>query len=129
MVYLASYFDEISRDTGKYCFGIQDTISALEQGAVEKLIIWEHLDIKRYVFRNPNTEGTSFTCVKFHTVLCLKLRVWNILKFEFLAEDLKYLRPDQERDRTFFVDKDNGVELEVMETMEFIEWLVETDET
>ena len=53
----ASYFDEISKDTGKYCFGIQDTISALEQGAVEKLIIWEHLDIKRYVFRNPGSEG------------------------------------------------------------------------
>ena len=55
--YSASYFDEISKDTGKYCFGIVDTISALEQGAVEKLIIWEHLDIKRYVFRNPNSEG------------------------------------------------------------------------
>jgi len=78
-----------------------DTISALEQGAVEKLIIWEHLDIKRYVFRNPNSE----------------------------AEEIKYLRPDQERDRSFFVDKASGVELEVMETMEFIEWLVETDET
>ena len=45
-----------------------------------------------------------------------------------LAEDLKYLRPDQERDRAFFVDKETGMELEVMETMEFIEWLVETDE-
>lgn len=65
--FVASYFDEISKDTGKYCFGIQDTISALEQGAVEKLIIWEHLDVKRYVFRNPTTE----------------------------AEELKYLRPDQ----------------------------------
>lgn len=46
-----------------------------------------------------------------------------------LAEEIKYLRPDQERDRSFFVDKASGVELEVMETMEFIEWLVETDET
>ena len=46
-----------------------------------------------------------------------------------LAEEIKYLRPEQERDRSFFVDKASGVELEVMETMEFIEWLVETDET
>ena len=50
------YFDEISRDTGKYCFAIGDTVSALEQGAVETLIIWENLDIKRYVFRNPVSE-------------------------------------------------------------------------
>ena len=75
--FLASYFDEISKDTGKYCFGIQDTISALEQGAVEKLIIWEHLDIKRYVFRNPGSEGKTHFCfakqpsyiIKFHPFL------------------------------------------------------------
>ena len=112
--FIASYFDEISKDTGKYCFGIQDTISALEQGAVEKLIIWEHLDVKRYVFRNPTTE----------------------------AEELKYLRPDQvwkfskwqknktskikERDRSHHMQ--DGVELEVQDCTEFIEWLVETDE-
>ena len=95
----ASYFDEISKDTGKYCFGIQDTISALEQGAVEKLIIWEHLDVKRYVFRNPTNE----------------------------KEELKYLRPDQERDRSHHMQ--DGVELEVQDCTEFIEWLVETDET
>ena len=59
---LASYFDEISKDTGKYCFGIVDTISALEQGAVEKLIIWEYLDIKPYVFRNPTSEGKKVRC-------------------------------------------------------------------
>ena len=54
------YFDEISRDTGKYCFAIGDTVSALEQGAVETLIIWENLDIKRYVFRNPVSECKLF---------------------------------------------------------------------
>merc|ERR1712106_1282795 len=28
---ISSYFDEISKDTGKYCFGIQDTISCAPQ--------------------------------------------------------------------------------------------------
>jgi peptide chain release factor subunit 1 len=46
------YFDEISQDTGKYCFGIDDTLKALELGAVETLIVWENLDITRYVLRN-----------------------------------------------------------------------------
>ena len=46
------YFDEISQDTGKYCFGIEDTLKALELGAVETLIVWENLDITRYVLRN-----------------------------------------------------------------------------
>lgn len=29
---ISQYFDEISLDTGKYCFGIQDTLKALELG-------------------------------------------------------------------------------------------------
>ena len=47
------YFDEISQDTGKYCFGVEDTLKALELGAVEILICWENLDIMRYVLKVP----------------------------------------------------------------------------
>ena len=34
------YFDEISQDTGKYCFGVDDTLKCLELGAIETLIVW-----------------------------------------------------------------------------------------
>ncbi|KAJ7033358.1 peptide chain release factor eRF/aRF subunit 1 [Mycena alexandri] len=46
------YFDEISQDTGRYCFGIEDTLKALDLGAIETLIVWENLDITRYTLRN-----------------------------------------------------------------------------
>jgi peptide chain release factor subunit 1 len=46
------YFDEISRDTGKYCFGVDDTLRALDLGAVETLLVWESLGIIHYVMRN-----------------------------------------------------------------------------
>lgn len=46
------YFDEISQDSGRYCFGIEDTLKALELGAVETLIVWENLDVTRYALRN-----------------------------------------------------------------------------
>jgi peptide chain release factor subunit 1 len=49
---IQKYFDEISQDTGKYCFGVDDTLKALELGAVETLIVWEALDTTRYVLRN-----------------------------------------------------------------------------
>ena len=49
---IQKYFDEISQDTGRYCFGIEDTLKALDLGAVETLIVWENLDITRYVLRN-----------------------------------------------------------------------------
>ena len=51
------YFDEINQDTGRYCFGIKDTLHALELGAVETLIVWENLEITRYVMINHTTSG------------------------------------------------------------------------
>jgi len=98
---ICQYFDEISRDTGKYCFAIGDTVSALEQGAVETLIIWENLDIKRYVFRNPVSE----------------------------LNEVKYLNQTEEKDRKHFVDKSTGQELESISVEPFIDWLVDTDES
>merc|ERR1712054_32751 len=42
---VTKFLDEIAQDTGKYCFGIKETIQGLEMGAVESLICWENLDI------------------------------------------------------------------------------------
>ena len=50
-----SFFDQISQDTGKFVFGVKDTLACLEMGAVETLIVWENLDLQRYVFTNPAT--------------------------------------------------------------------------
>lgn len=75
---IGRYFDEISQDTGKYCFGVEDTLKGLELGAVETLICWENLDIQRYVLKN-HTTGTE-------TVL--------------------HLTPEQEKDKSHFTDKE-----------------------
>lgn len=55
---IQQYFDEISQDTGKFCYGVDDTLKALEMGAVDRLIIWENLDLMRCVLRDSeeNTE-------------------------------------------------------------------------
>ena len=55
---IQKYFDEIALDTGKYCFGINDTLKALDMGAVETLIVWEALDTIRNTLRNA-AGGTS----------------------------------------------------------------------
>lgn len=49
---IQKYFDEISQDSGKYCYGISDTLKALELGAVDTLIVWENLDLTRFILRN-----------------------------------------------------------------------------
>lgn len=75
---IGRYFDEISQDTGKYCFGVEDTLKGLELGSVETLICWENLDIQRYVLKNHITG----------------------------AEAILHLTPEQEKDKTHFTDKE-----------------------
>lgn len=50
------FFNEIAKDTGKFCYGVLDTLTALEMGAVKKLIVWENLNITRFVCRNKETQ-------------------------------------------------------------------------
>lgn len=79
---IGRYFDEISQDTGKYCFGVEDTLRALELGSVETLICWENLDIQRYVLKNHANAPTN-------TVL--------------------HLTPEQEKDKSHFTDKEVNI--------------------
>eukprot|EP00578_Thalassiosira_sp_NH16_P012599 CAMPEP_0181106368 /NCGR_PEP_ID=MMETSP1071-20121207/16494_1 /TAXON_ID=35127 /ORGANISM="Thalassiosira sp., Strain NH16" /LENGTH=459 /DNA_ID=CAMNT_0023189769 /DNA_START=2078 /DNA_END=3457 /DNA_ORIENTATION=- len=92
---LQKYMDEISRDTGRYCFMIEDTLKALELGAVEDLIVWENLEMNRYVLRNSSTS----------------------------EERIVHLTPEQEKNDSFFHDPETGVELEVVEKESMVEWL------
>ena len=52
---ISKFFDEISQDTGKYVFGVKDTLACLEMGAVETLIVWENLDMNRYELMNSSS--------------------------------------------------------------------------
>lgn len=52
---LNSYFEEISKNSGKFVFGIEETVEALNSGTIEKLICWENLDFIRFVLYNPKT--------------------------------------------------------------------------
>ncbi|KAL7673648.1 hypothetical protein ACOME3_008501 [Neoechinorhynchus agilis] len=88
------YFDEISRDSGLYCFGIEDTLYALQSGAVEILIVWENLDINRYVIKNPATGDSKEI----------------------------FLKPEEEKEKQHFRDKETDQDLEIVETMNVIEW-------
>lgn len=92
---IGKYFDQISQDTGKFCFGVEDTLKALEMGAVETLICWENLDIQRYVLKNHSSG----------------------------EETILHLTSDQEKDMTHFQDKESGVELELEDNMPLLEWL------
>jgi peptide chain release factor subunit 1 len=92
---IAQYFEEIARDTGKYCFGVNDTLSALNMGAVETLILWENLEITRYTLKN-NISG---------------------------EEKIIHLTKEEEKDKSHFKDEVAGADLEVIDSVLLIEWL------
>ncbi|KAB8239974.1 peptide chain release factor eRF/aRF, subunit 1 [Aspergillus flavus] len=94
---IGKYFEEISQDTGKVCYGIDDTLKALELGAAETLIVYENLDVTRWVLKNST--GSE---VVIHTTKA------------------------QEENRDLFVEKETGTEMEVVDQSSFLEWLAES---
>ncbi|KAJ6606352.1 peptide chain release factor eRF/aRF subunit 1 [Mycena vulgaris] len=94
---IQKYFDEISQDTGRYCFGIDDTLKALDLGAIETLVVWENLDITRHTLRNAAGE-----------------------------EIIVHTNKEQEKDREKFMDKSTGLEMEqAAEPKSLLEWFAE----
>jgi peptide chain release factor subunit 1 len=91
---LGKYFDDIRQEPGKYVYGVDDTLKALEMGAFETLIVWEDLDINRYVLKNATTGEIV----------------------------IKHLKKEQEADQSNFRDVATSAELEVVEKMPLLEW-------
>lgn len=93
---IGKYFEEISQDSGRVCYGIEDTLKALELGAAETLIVYENLDVTRWVLKS--SDG---------------------------LETILHLTKAQEVDREMFMDKQTGQEVEVLDQSSFLEWLAE----
>lgn len=53
---LGKFYDEISKDTGKYCFGIKDTIEAMENGMIETLMLYDDIAYNRLSLKNKEEE-------------------------------------------------------------------------
>merc|ERR1712113_497288 len=90
---ISQYFEQISQDTGKFCFGIEDTLKGLEMGAVETLIVYEDLGTMRYTLKNAQSG----------------------------EETTVHLSKEEENDPSNFVTSD-GVELETVEKLALVEW-------
>jgi len=55
---LSNYYTEIAKDTGMFCYGVRDTITALESSALEALIVFEELECERIEMKDTVTEET-----------------------------------------------------------------------
>ena len=57
---IGKFFEAIALDTGMITFGVQDTMKALDLGALETMMLFENIEIMRYEIKNPST-GVSKT--------------------------------------------------------------------
>lgn len=111
---IQKYFDEIAQDTGKYIYGVDDTLKTLELGAVETLIIWENLDLTRHVLRNA--AGGMFLSPWFSATWLTVLAEIHIV----------HTWPGDPKRKEKFEDKATGLEMEAAEEAQsLLEWLAE----
>jgi peptide chain release factor subunit 1 len=92
---ITKYFEEVALDTGKVCYGVSDTLKALDMGAVELLLVYEGLEVSRVVIKNPHND-------------------------EVITH---FLTPQEEKQDKFFRDATTGNELVVLERTPLTEWL------
>jgi len=57
---IGRFYEEIAKDTGKYVFGLKDTMDAIDNGSVDILIIYENLHFNRLTLRDNNQSKNSF---------------------------------------------------------------------
>ncbi len=74
---ISRYFDEIAQDTGKYCYGVKDTLYALDIGAVEILVVYENLETTRFTIRN-NTTQSMFDFLEIYIYIYIYFISFNI---------------------------------------------------
>ena len=91
---IGNFFEEIAKDTGKYVFGIKDTIEALENGMIDLLIIWENIDFVRLTLKDNKDD----------------IRIETVSDKKVLGQKFK---PD-----------DCDVEYEIIEKISLSEWLL-----
>ena len=76
-------------------FGVEDTMKALDLGALDTLMLFEDLQINRYVLKNPVKGDTQ----------------------------VNLLNPKQEQNEKNFIDQETGIAYEVQECEPLTEWL------
>lgn len=93
---MGKFFDDIAQDTGMVVFGVDDTLKAMEMGALDRMILFEEIEVQRF----------------------------EILSADKSDKRIKYLNSTQEKDPKHFQDPETGVQLEVASQEGLADWLL-----
>jgi len=93
---VSKFLEEVALDSGRYCYGMEQTMQGLEAGAVETLIVWEALEYTRIIIRNPHTD----------------------------VKETKYLTAEQLKNPKLYKCPETNVDLVIDEEEPFLDWIV-----
>ena len=94
-IVLERFYVEIAKDSGKYIFGLKETMEAVENGMVDVLIIWENIDFLRLALKNNNGD----------------------IIYETISDNSKVSGPK-------FKPENSDIEYEIVERIQLSEWLL-----
>lgn len=93
---IGKFYEEIAQDTGKVVFGVDDTLKAMEMGSLEKMILFEDIEVMRFELQMPDKEDTR----------------------------IKYLNETQQKNPKHFQDPETGAQLEIKDQQTLSDWLL-----
>lgn len=79
------FFEEIARDSGKYTFGVQETITNMLNGLIDTLIIYEDLEVYRVKLKDDTIKYVTKSELQNQKVI-----LEECLFPEWLLEDSLY---------------------------------------
>eukprot|EP00750_Incisomonas_marina_P001394 INCI11164.1.p1 GENE.INCI11164.1~~INCI11164.1.p1 ORF type:complete len:512 (+),score=112.23 INCI11164.1:163-1536(+) len=94
---VSEFFELIAKETGTYCYGVKDTLNALEMSAVKTLIVYDNLLTERVELEHPTTGEKS----------------------------VHFLNPGDEAKKNVYVDEETGLDMKEISREPLVEWFAE----
>lgn len=95
---ISKFYEEITFDTGKVCFGAEETVKCLLDNSISTLVVWDNLGIQRVELKLKTSADSEDVIVKY-----LKL------------EDVEY--------KSIWIEKSTGNEYVILDYDPLIDWL------
>jgi peptide chain release factor subunit 1 len=116
---ISSFFEQIAMDTGMVVYSVQDCIRALEMSALERLILYENLDILRVVMKFKDASQQPQEAYE----LAYAADPDILSKTRIL-----YINPNQVKDNKYYKDPDTKLDLELVDQEPLSDWFLENYE-
>lgn len=96
---ISKFYEEITFDTGKVCYGAEETVRCLIDNSISTLVVWDNLGTQRVELRNKSDPNGEIV--------------------------IKYLKLEDVEYKSLWTDKNTNIEYQILDYDPLIDWLSE----